>query len=204
MSGSPWTNEDIETLTDLTGELPWHMVVAKFAQRRPLRTNLSMIRKARELGLSRIPEGEFISIGTIKAFTGYCYEKVYLWIDSGDLSAVARSDAKNSPRYVSRKNLRDFAKKRPDQFGGIGQAELTQLFDCEYLAKMIVDMNLPKMTKSHQVECIESGRRFPSIAAAARDARVHSKLVWLAIHQGADVRGRHYRRVHQPLKAHLV
>ena len=204
MGGRPWSSEDIEALTDLAGELPWHLVVARFAKRRPPRSNQSMIWKAQELGLPRIPEGEFISIGTIKALTGYCYEKVYLWIDSGDLPAVARSDAKNSPRYVSRKSLRAFAKKRPDQFGGMDQADLTQLFDSQVLAKKIVDMNLPKLTKSHQVECIESGRRFPSIAAAARDARVHSKLVWLAVHQGADVRGKHYRRVDQPLRAQLA
>jgi hypothetical protein len=204
MGGRPWSPEDIEALTDLVGELPWHLVVARFAQRRPSRSNQSMIWKAQELGLPRIPEGEFISIGTIKALTGYSYEKVYLWIDSGDLPAVARSDAKNSPRYVSRKSLRSFAKKRPDQFGGMDQAVLTQLFDSELLAKKIVNMNLPKLTKSHQVECIESGRRFPSIAAAARNARVHSKLIWLAVHQGTDVRGRHYRRVDQPLNVQLA
>jgi hypothetical protein len=199
-----WTPEDIEILTDLTGELPWQMVVAEFNRRRPARTEYAMLHKVDQLRLLRKPEGEFIAICAIKALTGYSSEKIYLWIDSGDLPAVARSEAKNSPRYISRKSLRAFARKRPEQFGGMGQAELTQLLDCEKLAAKIVEMQLPKLSNSIEIECIETRRRFPSIAAVAKEARVGQKFVSTAIRQGSSVRGRHYRRVDQPAKAHLA
>jgi hypothetical protein len=195
-----WSAEDIEALTDLTGELPWHMVVAKFNRRRPPRTEYAMLNKVDQLRLLRKPQGEFIAICAIKALTGYSSEKICLWIDSGDLPAVARSEATNSPRYISRKSLRSFARKRPDQFGGMGQAELTQLFDCEKLAAKIVEMHLPKLSNSIEIECIETRRRYPSIAAAAREARVSPEFVTKAIRQGFPVRARHYRRVDQPLK----
>jgi len=199
-----WSAEDIETLTDLTGELPWQMVVAEFNRRRPARTEYAMLNKVDQLRLLRKPEGEFIAICAIKALTGYSSEKICLWIDSGDLPAVARSEATNSPRYISRKNLRAFARKRPDQFGGMGQAELTQLLDCEKLAAKIVEMRLPKLSNSIEIECIETRRRFSSIAAAARDARVSHKFVSRAIRQGFSVRAKHYRRVDQPLRAQLA
>ena len=163
-----WSAEDIEALTDLTGELPWQMVVAEFNRRRPARTEYAMLNKVDQLRLLRKPEGEFIAICTIKALTGYSSEKICLWIDSGDLPAIARSEATNSPRYISRKSLRAFARKRPDQFGGMGQTELTQLFDCEKLAAKIVEMQLPKLSNSIEIECIETRRRFSSIAAFAR------------------------------------
>ena len=195
-----WSPEDIEALTDLTGEMPWQIVVAEFNRRRPARTEYAMLNKVDELRLLRKPEGEYIAICAIKALTGYSSEKIYLWIDSGDLPAVARSEATNSPRYISRKSLRAFARKRPDQFGGMGQAELTQLFDCEKLAAKIVEMHLPKLSNSIEIECIETRRRYPSIAAAAREARVSPEFVTKAIRQGFPVRARHYRRVDQPLK----
>jgi hypothetical protein len=199
-----WTPDDIEALTDLTGELPWQMVVAEFNRRRPARTEYAMLNKVEQLRLLRKPEGEFIAICAIKALTGYSSEKIYLWIDSGHLQAVARSEAKNSPRYVSRKSLRAFARKWPNQFGGMGQAELTQLLDCEKLAAKIVEMQLPRLNNSIEIECIETRRRFSSIYAAARDARVGHKFLSTAIRQGTEVRGRHYRRVDQPPKARLA
>ena len=101
-----WSAEDIEALTDLTGELPWQMVVAEFNRRRPARTEYAMLNKVDQLRLLRKPQGEFIAICAIKALTGHSSEKICLWINSGDLPAVARSEAKNSPRYVSRQSIR--------------------------------------------------------------------------------------------------
>ena len=191
-----WTPEDLEVLSELAGELPWQLVVRRFNQRRPPRTPMAMQRKAEQLGLSMQPQGEFISIGDIRTFTGYSYEKIYNWIKIG-LPAVARSDAKNSPRFVSRRQLRRFAVKYPEQFGGIGQSELTQLFDSEIAASRITKMQLPRLTKSYVIECVETGRRYPSIAAAAREVFTHKKNIWNSVTHGTAACGLHYRRVSQ-------
>lgn len=190
-----WTAEDLEALTDLAGELPWQLVVKEFAQRRPARSSHAMRLKAEELGLSRKPEGKYISTGLIRQLTGYSYDKIYSWIRSGKLNAVSRSNAKNSPQYISRLNLRRFARKHPEQFGGIDQANLTMLFDSEFLASKIVEMNLPKITRETPVLCVETGRRYVSIAEAARREHVDKRGIWSAIQLGSSICGKHYRRV---------
>jgi hypothetical protein len=197
-----WTAEDLEALSDLAGELPWPLVAERFNQRRPPRTPTAMQQKAEQLGLSMQPQGEFISIGVIKTLTGYSYEKIYNWIKIG-LPAVARSNAKNSPRFISRMHLRKFAKKHPEQFGGIAQSELTQLIDSEIIASKITKMQLPRLTKSYVIECVETGHRYPSIAAAAKEIFIHKKSIWNAVTNGTAVCGLHYRRVVKPVKQDL-
>ncbi len=194
-----WTPEDLEALAELAGELPWQLVAERFNQRRPPRTPIAMQQKAEQLGLSMQSQGEFISIGDIKTLTGYSYEKIYNWIKIG-LPAVARSNAKNSPRFISRMHLRKFAKKHPEQFGGIAQSELTQLIDSEVIAFKITKMQLPRLTKSYVIECVETGRRYPSIAAAAREVFTHKKNIWNAVTNGTSACGYHYRRVVEPAK----
>jgi hypothetical protein len=157
---------------------------------------MAMQQKAEQLGLSMQPQGEFISIGDIRTLTGYSYEKIYNWIKIG-LPAVARSNAKNSPRFISRMHLRKFAKKHPEQFGGIAQSELTQLIDSEIIASKITKMQLPRLTKSYVIECVETGRRYPSIAAAARKVFAHKKSIWNSVTHGTAACGLHYRRVSQ-------
>jgi hypothetical protein len=157
---------------------------------------MAMQQKAEQLGLLLQPQGEFISIGDIRTLTGYSYEKIYNWIKIG-LPAVARSNAKNSPRFISRMHLRKFAKKHPEQFGGIAQSELTQLIDSEIIASKITKMQLPRLTKSYVIECVETGRRYPSIAAAARKVFAHKKSIWNSVTHGTAACGLHYRRVSQ-------
>jgi hypothetical protein len=161
-----------------------------------------MQQKAEQLGLSMQPQGEFISIGDIRTLTGYSYEKIYNWIKIG-LPAVARSNAKNSPRFILRRQLRRFAVKYPEQFGGIAQSELTQLIDSEIVASKITKMQLPRLTKSYVIECVETGRRYPSIAAAARGVFTHKKNIWNSVTNGTAACGFHYRRVLEPARQDL-
>ena len=198
----PWTPEDLEALTDLVGELPLQLVVKSFNQRRPPRTPKALRDKAQKLGFSVKAQGEFISIGDIRTLTGYSYTKIYYWIKIG-LPAVARSSVKKSPRFISRRQLRRFAVKYPEQFGGIGQSELTQLFDSEIAASRITKMQLPRLTKSYVIECVETGRRYPSIAAAAREVFTHKKNIWNSVTHGTAACGFHYRRVSEAAKQDL-
>jgi hypothetical protein len=198
-----WTPEDIEVLTDLTGELPWHMVVESFNQLRPPRTFMALQKQAKMLGISMQPQGEYISIAVIRTLTGYSNCKILNWIHTQQLPAVARSSAKNSPLYVSRKHLRIFAKKNPQHFGGIGRAQLTQLFDSEYLADKIMIMKLPRAMKSYEVVCVETGIKYPSIAAAAKKAFVDKGTIRNAVIKGTPAFGYHYRRVLEPTMPNL-
>ncbi len=198
-----WTPEDLELLADLAGEIPWHMVVDQFNQARPPRTPKALARQAEAMGLSIKPQGEFITTSAITVLTGYNNKKILNWILSGKLKAVYRYKSKNNHWCISRKALREFARKHPNQFGGIGFSELTQLFDSEIHASKIVAMNLPRLKHTVEVECIETGQRYKSIKEASLAAFVNKSGISASIKNGWAANGLHYRRVVEPPNPNL-
>ena len=195
----PWTPEDIEALCSLAGDLPWPMVPPAFNCTRPSRTATALLCKANGLGISRRAVGRFITTGAIKELTGYSYERIRRWIKSGEL-ATKRYAGCGSPNFIARKDLRDFARKYPEQFGGLSESTLVQLLDSEKLAAVIVAKELPKWKKCVEVECVETGQRFDSIKAAARAAYVNKERMRVVLITGGAANGRHYRPV-EPLGA---
>jgi hypothetical protein len=198
-----WTPEDLELLADLAGEIPWHMVVEQFNQSRPPRTPKALSRQAEAMGLSIKPQGEFITTSAIGVLTGYNNKKILNWILSRKLKAVYRYKSKNNHWCISRKALWEFARKHPQQFGGIGHSELTQLFDSETRASEIVAMNLPRLKQTVEVECIETGQRYKSIKEASVAAFVNKSGISASINNGWAANGLHYRRVVKPPNRNL-
>ena len=194
-----WTPEDIEALCSLAGDLPWPMVPPAFNCTRPPRTATALLLKANKLGISRRAVGQFITTGAIKELTGYSYPRIQRWINSGDLTTKKYAGC-GSPNFIARKDLRDFARKYPEQFGGLSESTLVQLLDSEKLAAVIVAKELPKWKKCVEVECVETGQRFASIIAAARAAYVNKERMRVVLITGGAANGRHYRRV-EPLGA---
>ncbi len=189
-----WTPEDIEALCSLAGDLPWPMVPAAFNCTRPPRTATAIRIKAEGLGISRRSVGQFITTGAIKELTGYSYERIRRWINSGDL-VTKRWAGCGSPNFIARKDLQDFAKKHPEHFGGLSESILVQLLDSEKLAASIFAKELPKWKKCVEVECVETGQRFNSIKAAAKSAYVNKERMRIVLITGGAANGRHYRRV---------
>jgi len=190
----PWTPEDVEALCSLAGDLPWPMVPPAFNCTRPPRTATALLLKSYSLGISRRTVGQFITTGAIKELTGYSYTRIHRWINSKELKTKKYAGC-GSPYFIARKDLRDFARKYPEQFGGLSESTLVQLLDSEKLAADIVAKELPKWKKCVEVECVETGQRFASIKAAAMAAYVVKERIRVVLITGGAVNGRHYRRV---------
>ena len=198
-----WTPEDIETLCSLAGDLPWAMVPAAFNRTRPPRTATAIKTKIERLGISRRAVGQFITTGAIKKITGFSYERIRRWIDIRDLVTQKHAGPGN-PYYISRKDLRKFARKYPERLGGLNESTLVQLLDSEKLAAKIASMELPAWKRCVEVECVETGEKFKSITAAAKSAYVVEARIYTVLITGGCVNGLHYRRVDQPAKVHLA
>ena len=190
-----WTPEDIETLSSLAGDLPWRMVPGVFNRRRPHRTPTALRRKADGLGLLRRSVGQFVTAGTITTATGLSHKTIRRWIQSKELAARRYGKGGAFPYFIRRQDLRAFARQRPEPFGGLSEAELIQLLDSETLAVEIAAMGLPRYTQLVEVECIETGKRFPSILAAAAAAFVTPQRMRVVVNRGGRANGRRYRRV---------
>jgi hypothetical protein len=150
------------------------------------------------MGLSTRSEGEYISTGAIKKLTGHSFDRIKYWLDSKQLKYVQSYKPSKGHRFVSRDELWAFAIKHPQQFGGIGHSELTQLFDSEVRASRIVAMGLPRLKQTVEVECIETGQRYKSIKKAALAAYVSKSGISASIAKGWAANGFHYRRVVEP------
>lgn len=190
-----WTAEDIESLSSLAGDLPWRMVPGVFNRGRPYRTPTALRRKADGLGLLRRSVGQFVTAGAITAATGLSYETVRRWILTGELVARRYGKGGAFPYFIRRQDLRAFARRHPEPFGGLTEAELIQLLDSEMLAAEIAVMGLPRYTQLVEVECVETGKRFPSILAAAAAAFVTPQRMRVVCNRGGRANGRRYRRV---------
>ena len=192
---SLWTPEDVEMLCSLAGDLPWPMVGAAFNRRRPHRTATALRRKADDLGLLRRSVGQFITAGAIVGVAGFNYERIRQWILSGELKARRYGKGSAFPYYICRKDLRAFAQQHPEQFGGLSKGDLVQLLDSEKLAEEIAAMGLPRRSQKVPVVCVETGKRFESIEAAARAAYVTSTRMKAVLRDGTRANGLRYRRV---------
>jgi hypothetical protein len=189
-----WTVEDIEMLSSLAGDIPWPLVPGRFNNSRPRRTATALRRKADELGLLRRCTGAYLTSGALRAMLGVSYEQARRWILSGQLPARRWGEGQAYPYWIRRQDLRAFARERPELFGGLSEGQLVELLDSERLAAEIVAMELPRPRQCVAVECVETGRRYRSIKAAARAAYVTPQRMAVVLAQGSTANGRRYRR----------
>jgi hypothetical protein len=190
----PWTVEDIEMLSSLAGDIPWPLVPGRFNNSRPRRTATALRRKAEELGLLRRCVGQYITSGALRALMGVSYERARRWILSGQLPARRWGQGRAFPYWIHRRDLRAFARERPELFGGLSEGQLVELLDSEPLAAEIAAMELPRPRQCVAVQCIETGRRYASIKAAARAAYVTPQRMAVVLAHGTTANGRRYRR----------
>ena len=198
---TPWTAEDIELLSSLAGDLPWPMVMPAFNRQRPHRTDAGLERQARRLRISKQSTGQFFTAGLIVALAkNVSHRMVNSWIKSGvkgDKLPARQFGRGSSYRFfIRRVDLRQFARRHPELFGGLPESQLLQLLDSERLAAEIAAMELPPpRRRAIPVECVETGRRYPSIAAAARTAYVTPQAMHRAVTSGGRANGCRWRRV---------
>ena len=191
-----WSVEDIEMLSSLAGDIPWPLVPGRFNNCRPHRTPIALRRKAEDLGLLRRCVGQHITSGALRALMGVSYEQVRRWILDPSLQLRARrfGQGRAFPYWIHRRDLRAFARARPELFGGLSEGQLVELLDSEALAAQIAAMELPRPRQLVAVECVDTGRRYASIKAAARAAYVTPQRMAVVLASGGTANGRRYRR----------
>jgi DNA-binding transcriptional MerR regulator len=186
MGGKAWKTEELDTLQELAGDVPWPQLTRLYnlsmGQRGyTTRTETAIRRKCNELGLRVACQGEWVNAGFVCKLLGISYESVRGWIIRGWLPAKRFGDTRGNRYYFTRSDLRKLAKARPRLFGGYDVAVLTQLLDDEHTAEWIADQQLPRLFQPRTVICIETGKRYKSISAAARDVYVVPKCIFEAL-----------------------
>ena len=194
----PWSAFELETLQSMVGDMPWPLLVKNYRHwahfnGQPPRTEIALRRKAEALGIRRWSVGEWITTGVIGEHLGVTCETVRHWIRQGWLPAKRFGTTPSHQHFVSRADLRRLSRNRPELFAERPLADLIQLLDSERAAQQVVDGNHSRPWRRCPVICVETGKRFPTIAAAARHAHVTPQRMHIAVRSNGLANGRHWR-----------
>ena len=167
-----WSQEELDQLDHLTGNIPWKYVPRtynKWASDNgyPLRTTTSLVRKQETKGFRRRVIGDWITTGTIAKTLGLSYSSPRYWIQQGWLPATRFGEGRAWSHYVKRSDLRQFARKHSHLLAGLDRGALAQLLESEDLADYLAELP-PRHKGNTPVKCVETGRIYPSITKAAR------------------------------------
>lgn len=186
MGGKVWSSEELDTLSLLAGDVPWPALPQTYCNTvaqhgYPRRTATALRRKCCDLGLQRAAIGRWVNAGLICKLMGVSYEAVQTLMRSGLLPGTRFGDTRGHRYYFKRTDLRRLAGTHPHLFGGLDCAALTQLFDEPRLAKRIAGLGLPRIQQRRPVLCVETGKVYPSLSAAARAVYVTTKCISTAL-----------------------
>lgn len=185
MKGQLWTEQEDDMLAEMAGDSPWPMVCRAYRmwakkQGLPERTPLAMRKRCLHKKISRKSVGKVITTGLICQLLGIDPKTVHKWLKAGYLP-YKRYGQKYSTHFILRSDLRGLARERPHLFGGQSVGTLTQLLDNEQLAEEIAAMELPSLLQAKPVICVETGRRYRSIQAAAKVVYVTPQTLVVAV-----------------------
>ena len=188
----PWSAEETELLYSLAGDMPFRMLVTTFRRQArvngwPVRTASALSSRAKKLGLClRHVHGAMLTSGSIAEILGMSLYAVNNWFYKHH--DIPRK--KVGPIwYYRRKDLRVWARKHPQLFGGIKPSTLFMLFEDEDLCEWIAS-NYPHRPNTQPVVCVETGRLYQSHREAAVAHFVDRTTITLAVKTGHAVDGR--------------
>jgi hypothetical protein len=188
MGGKVWSADELSILELLAGDVPWPALPQTYCNTvaqlgYPKRTGTALRRKCNDLGLSRAAIGRWVNAGLICQLMGVSYEAVQTLMRSDLLPGTRFGGTRGHRYYFKRTDLRALARTHPHLFGGLSTAALTQLFDDPKLAKRVAELGLPKHQQRRPVLCVETGKVYPSLSAAARAVFVTPKCISCAVDQ---------------------
>ena len=201
----PWTDPEIEFLTKHVESLPFHRLVRAYktwaAQHDyPSRSNTSIDHKIRRLGFGTKPQIEYFTFQRLSEILGISNYTVAGWkrLVKHPLQAYQHDGKRYAFNYVSRLDFNRFAQHHPECLGGVNEIGLQILLEDSKKAKEIL-RQYPKrrnpLIKSKRVRCIETGKIYQSLGAAARDVHVVRQGVSKSVHYGHAANGFHFELI---------
>ena len=181
-------------LFSLAGDVPWSCVVHAYhrwasAKKLPYRSAKALASKVEKNGYSAKAVGEWLDAAAIAELLGITSGQIRRWIANGWI----HGHHEGVKWYISRKALRDLAKRRPGLFQGRPATDLTQLLCDSVLAKELSERHeRMRHGQKLRIRCVETGRTYESMAEAGRKVHVGRKALSQAMHRGRPCAGFHW------------
>ena len=162
----------------------------------PIRAKRSIEKKLNDLGYSLRPCSNLLSLTAVATILGFNRQRVRHWTASYGLEFVKARNVYRSPVYVSRLELRRFARRKPHCFAGATRENLYMLLEDDNLADFIsTHHKRPNKGTWQKVKCLETGQVFESITQAAKAAGCQFSWMQRITLNGRKHQGRTYVRL---------
>lgn len=201
--GHPWTAAEECMLIEMAGDIPAPLLQRHYNQwairnRRPLRTRKALFVRLNRLGISRCAVGSWLTTGAIAAVLALPPTTVEKWsITPG----FKRQRFERGRRYYVRRDaFVEWARANMHRLGGLNRSRLLMLLEDEDLVDEILTRH-PHRPQIAGVRCVDDGRIWPSLAAAARDCHCDKSTLRLGLRTGRAVFGRRFERLPSPVSA---
>jgi hypothetical protein len=192
-----WRQRELDQLEAMAGDLPrielfrYYRGWAK-TNGLPYRTNTAIEATANRHGIPLLARGNVLTAHAVAEILGVPHIRVDRWLRR-DLVPFRQY---GPVRYLNRRALVAFARVEPHRFAGIDEARLNCLLENEELAAEIASTYSGRSSRLHPVECVETGRRFPSVSEAARATFISRSVIVRALRvKAATAAGYHWRGV---------
>lgn len=160
----------------------------------PKRSEPSFRSKLRAMGIPLMPEIDWYKLDQLAQIFGTTRHKVFKLVKQG-LKAEKESEHRNQPWFVSRVELKRFARKNPELFREFNKDGLFVVFEDEKLVDRIMSEPVifqPNRYNPTPVRCLETGKVYASYRAAGRAVYVDPSAIHKSARHGYKAGGYHW------------
>lgn len=199
---APWTRGDLELLHSLAESLPIKMLCGIFnakakQNQRPQRSPAAIKARLSTLGYSFQPQHSTYTIASLARLLNCSKDAVSYWRKLG-LKTTKSARNPKAIVYIRIENVRQFARKRPELFGGFDRDALFIIFENMDMVEKILEA-YPKrnsgIAEKQPVRCIETGVVYSSYVEAARAFFVTPSGIYRAVTTGCCANNHHFEKV---------
>lgn len=195
-----WTKAELSQLELLAGDLPRAMVISSYrswAARNghPRRSDTAIESATYRHGMSLRATGQWLTLGSVAAMLGVTHDCPNRWVARGLLTTRRIGKRQQLVSYVRRRDLVAFARAHPQALGGIERGRLMMLLEDEALADAIAEGHTRRPWYRKPVRCVETGRVWPTVRAAAKEVFVTRQAITYALRTRGTAAGWHWEAV---------
>jgi hypothetical protein len=197
-----WSPEDVQFLSSIAETLPikrLHNVFNAVASRhkRPLRSINAIKSKLAALGYSIDPRIGYFTLSSLGRVLDCHPSTIRHWCKVG-LEYTQKSKQPGSLVHIQINDLKAFARKRPELFGGFDRINLFIALEDTKLVERILEQHPTRnrgIRAPQPVRCIETGKVYNSYIDAGKDYFISSNGIYKAVLRKSPVNGHHFERI---------
>jgi len=197
MGRRTWSEAEDEYLMGLAGDLPMPLLQAAWAAEAGKhgwrnRNAHALRTRIYRLGCLSTPTGKWMTVSGLLGL-GIHRKTISDWLTQGVIPSVLTGG--RNLRYFKRSDVRALARREPWRFGGCDADELFMVLENRELADRIAAEYPFRQSTSTPVRCLDTGRVWPSAAAAAKAMYCTQQALNDGLREGRRVVGMRWERV---------